>query len=259
LDLPGDEGFGTPANVLRVLRENRDIQWDDLRRIIGAYPSTRVMRLQRTLEGLKRAKIIDFETDPRSEGGWEEFIKGPIKLTSSWYDIQAALNISLVDLAKQSRPGSMIVEPFFGRPSSQGSQIDLFVLMPFIPKLKPVYDDHIIGVANSLSLRAVRGDDIFSTDAIIKDVWEAINLAKVIIADCTGKNANVFYELGIAHTIGKEVIMITQDIEDIPFDVRHIRSLVYEYTPRGMKEFEIQLKKALRYILGIWTYTRDHG
>jgi hypothetical protein len=95
----------------------------------------------------------------------------------------------------------------------------------------------------------------FLQGRVIEDIWVAINSAKVIIADCTGRNPNVFYELGMAHTIGKEVVLITQDIDDIPFDVRHIRFIVYEYTPRGMKEFEVQLKKTLRYILGIWSRT----
>jgi hypothetical protein len=129
----------------------------------GASPSIKALTLLRTLEGLKRAGIISFDTDDRFGLYEGDSIKGPIRLTSSWQHIQSGLNISLVELAKQSRPGSMTIRPLFGRPSSQGSQIDLFVLMPFAPELKPVFDDHIRGVANSLSLHAVRGDDLFST------------------------------------------------------------------------------------------------
>jgi hypothetical protein len=80
----------------------------------------------------------------------------------------------------------------------------------------------------------------------MKDVWSAIYYSEVVIADCTGRNPNVFYEIGIAHTLGKETVLIAQQIDDIPFDVRHIRSIVYEYTPRGVREFEKKLEETLR-------------
>jgi hypothetical protein len=51
--------------------------------------------------------------------------------------------------------------------------------------------------------------------------------------------------MGIAHTLGKPVVLITQREEDVPFDIRHIRFNKYEYTPRGMKELESFLKSML--------------
>ena len=80
--------------------------------------------------------------------------------------------------------------------------------------------------------------------AIVEDIWESINRARILIADLTGKNPNVFYEVGIAHTVGKEVILTTQNIDDVPFDLRHLRHIQYTYTPRGMEAFEQQLRKA---------------
>lgn len=77
------------------------------------------------------------------------------------------------------------------------------------------------------------------------DIWSAIFLADWIIADCTGRNPNVFYEIGIAHTVGKRVILITQDEKDVPFDVRHIRYFNYTFTPRGMKKLEESLTSTL--------------
>jgi len=68
----------------------------------------------------------------------------------------------------------------------------------------------------------------------------------VIVADCTGKNPNVFYELGIAHTLGKPVIIITQSARRYPFDIKHIRYIQYEYTPGGLKSFEKKLAEFLR-------------
>ena len=80
----------------------------------------------------------------------------------------------------------------------------------------------------------------------MKDVWSAIYYSEAVIADCTGRNPNVFYEIGIAHTLGRKTVLIAQQIDDIPFDVRHIRSIIYEYTPRGVREFEKKLEDTLR-------------
>jgi guanylate kinase len=119
-----------------------------------------------------------------------------------------------------------------------------FVLMPFREEMNPIYDDHIASVCSELSLKSLRADKIFSTNPIIDDIKESVSNAQVIIADLTENNPNVFYEVGICHAIGKNVILITQN-HDIPFDVRHLRCLIYKYTPRGMKEFEDKLRSTL--------------
>jgi len=85
------------------------------------------------------------------------------------------------------------------------------------------------------------------------DIWEAICAARIIVADCTGRNPNVFYEAGLAHTVGKPVVLLTQNKDDIPFDLRHIRYIDYEFTPRGMAIFEERLLKTLIDELGINT------
>ena len=66
--------------------------------------------------------------------------------------------------------------------------------------------------------------------SIIDDICNSILGADVVVADCTGQNPNVFYELGIAHTLGKDVILLTQSIDDIPFDISHLRFIEYENT-----------------------------
>jgi hypothetical protein len=116
---------------------------------------------------------------------------------------------------------------------------------PFLDELKPVYEDHVKAVATRINVTVSRADDFFAASSIISDVWNAINRAKVLIADCTGRNPNVFYELGIAHTLGKPVILIAQSKDDIPFDVQHIRAILYDFTPREMQKFESTLKRTL--------------
>ena len=125
-----------------------------------------------------------------------------------------------------------------------------FVLMPFTTEyhLKEVYEDNIQTTVHNCGMTCLRADDILNNDAIIEDIWGQINKAKVIIADLTGKNPNVFYELGIAHTIGKEVIMISQNIDDVPFDLRYLRVIVYETTQRGTKFLQAQLTDTINIV-----------
>lgn len=65
------------------------------------------------------------------------------------------------------------------------------------------------------------------------------------------KNPNVFYEIGLAHAVGKEVIIISQTIEDVPFDLRHLRCFVYQDSVAGFRRLETQLQKALMTIDGL--------
>ena len=126
-----------------------------------------------------------------------------------------------------------------------------FMVMPFGPEdLQIVYDDFVKPVVEfKCGLTCVRGDDMFGSDVIIENVLAAICEAKVVIADLTGQNPNVFYEVGVAHAIGAPVLLLTQSLSDVPFDLRHRRVLVYEYSPRGCKRLESHLEEHLRQIL----------
>ena len=86
----------------------------------------------------------------------------------------------------------------------------------------PVYEDHIKKVCAELELTCKRADDIFGASQIINDVWGPHRWLQGFIADCTGRNPNVFYELGIAPLLGQSVEIVAQAEADIPFDIRHI-------------------------------------
>ena len=121
-----------------------------------------------------------------------------------------------------------------------------FVIMPFRDNFNRIYKNNVKPIAKKLGYRVIRADDIFTPTVIIEDIWEHINKAKFIIADVTGRNPNVFYELGIAHTVGKKVIMITQSDEDIPFDVKHIRHFRYADNESGWKKLENDLENSIK-------------
>ena len=102
-----------------------------------------------------------------------------------------------------------------------------FILMPFSDEFEPVHEA-IRAAITEARLRPLRADDIFSTRSGMEKILRGIAEAEVVIADMTGRNANVFYEAGIAHTIKDNVVLLTQDINDIPFDFRHIDHIEYK-------------------------------
>lgn len=126
----------------------------------------------------------------------------------------------------------------------------VFVLSPFSEPFNTIYTDHVRPTVQSITgLNCIRADDIYDNRPIIEDIWKAINEARVVISELTGKNPNVFYETGIAHTVGKEVILLTQSMDDVPFDLRHLRCIVYDYTPRGVATMETNLRNTISNIL----------
>jgi Mrr N-terminal domain len=180
-----------------------------------------------------------------------------IRVTELLFRLQNALGISLVSLASFNPRYSMIVEPLFGLPGTLPESLDVFVLMPFKDDMLPVYQDHIKPTCESLELTVRRGDYFFTADSVVQDIWKAIVSARLIVADCTDRNPNVFYEIGLAHAIGKPTILLTQKSEDVPFDLRHLRYVAYQLTPRGMREFETTFRETVRNALGMSTSARE--
>ena len=99
--------------------------------------------------------------------------------------------------------------------------------MPFDTELNDVYNLFISKTLIEEGFEVTRADNINNQQNILHDIVGAIVQSDIIVADLTGSNANVFYELGIAHTFDKPVILLTQDIEDVPFDLRSNRLLIY--------------------------------
>jgi hypothetical protein len=120
-----------------------------------------------------------------------------------------------------------------------------FVLMPFNEAMDQVYGYCIKPMVEECGLDPLRADEIYGSTSIIEDIQSHIREAAVVIADLTGKNPNVMYELGYADAFGKTVIIITQDMEDVPFDVRHRRCLIYRSDLKGTAKLGDQLGKSI--------------
>jgi hypothetical protein len=104
----------------------------------------------------------------------------------------------------------------------EGTVIDnqVSVMMPFSKDFDRVYKI-IKGTCESIGMQCHRADEVWKDSAIIQDVFDLIFTSSVVIADLSGRNPNVFYEVGIAHTLGKFVVPIVQNTSDISFDVGH--------------------------------------
>jgi hypothetical protein len=118
------------------------------------------------------------------------------------------------------------------------------VMMPFHPHFDSVYGT-LKSAAESVGLHCRRADDIWENPAVMQDVVSLIDRSHIVICDCTGRNPNVFYEIGIAHTLGRDVLLITQNEADIPFDLRHLRFVHYLNNGEGLKALAERLMPRL--------------
>lgn len=124
----------------------------------------------------------------------------------------------------------------------------LSVMMPFDAQFDDVYAT-IKAAAEESNMQCLRADDIWESDAIIQDIVSLINKSRVIVCDFSNRNANVFYEVGIAHTLGRDVIMISQSNADIPFDLRHLRYIPYLNNGEGREKLRERLRQRIQKLL----------
>lgn len=101
--------------------------------------------------------------------------------------------------------------------------------MPFRPELNYFYLYVQQYLSDEHGIHCERGDHKILTKPLLEKIRSQILEADVIIADITGRNPNVLYELGLADAYGKRVILITQDSsEDVPTDIKHLEFIKYE-------------------------------
>lgn len=91
----------------------------------------------------------------------------------------------------------------------------------------------------------INAGDMDNQQNILKDIVVGISSADIIVADLTGNNPNVFYELGLAHAMNKKVIIITQAIDELPFDIKSYRAFQYSMMFYKIPELKEELKKNL--------------
>jgi hypothetical protein len=130
----------------------------------------------------------------------------------------------------------------------------IFVIMPFRPRWSKDVWKTIKDAISSSKIKCIRADEQRGMQ-ILEDIWQGLCEASIVIVDVTGRNANVYYELGIAHVLGRRVILITQDVADIPFDTHVYRHIEYKCgshpknRKQAMRKLSKQLKEQVQWVL----------
>jgi hypothetical protein len=126
------------------------------------------------------------------------------------------------------------------RATAEAIRDTCFIITPFGGWFDEYYEDIFRPAIEAAGLNATRADDLYRPGTIVNDIWKFAQDAKVILADLTHKNPNVFYELGLAHALAKPAILITESIDDVPFDLRSLRVLQYD---KNRSDWGEQLKE----------------
>ncbi len=124
-----------------------------------------------------------------------------------------------------------------------------FVVMPFTSIGDLVFSIVIEPAGAAAGYQVVRADTVLNQRAVMEDIVRGIQQADLVICDMTGKNANVFYELGLAHAMHKPTVLLAQSTTDMPFDLKAYRTVIYEvsFTPDG--QFTSSLSSELQPLL----------
>lgn len=141
-----------------------------------------------------------------------------------------------------------------------------FVIMPFGDSQKEpekartlnlIYNDWIKSAVESIKVPNRENEKIICHRAdksarpgeIITHVIENLVLSDIVIADLSGRNPNVFYELGVRHSVNNNTILIADNLEDVPFDLRGLRTITYKYEPEQMLKLQKSIKEAIKEII----------
>lgn len=184
-----------------------------------------------------------------------------IIVASSGFSTQArqaaeSLGVRLLDFEELNSLAAR-VRPVVKRPRIEEQTPDrpyVFVLMPFDEKFDDIYYFGIRGAVEDAGMICERADEILHAGGVIERIEGQIHRADVIVADMTDLNPNVFYEVGIAHTLGKLVALVVQDVNQIPFDLRGKNHIVYGGKIKLLREklhaLLIRLEQVLRSNIG---------
>jgi hypothetical protein len=130
---------------------------------------------------------------------------------------------------------------------------EAFVVMQFGDPYDDLYKDVIVPTCADLGFEARRADDVYSPGIVLQDIVTGLIRSQVVIAEITPVNANVFYELGYAHALGKQTILLAERGRTLPFDVSGYRCIFYDNTIGGKAVVQDSLTRHLRNILGAVT------
>ncbi len=103
----------------------------------------------------------------------------------------------------------------------------IFVLTPFAPEERAVFDA-IADVCSDVGFNVARGDEYRAEGDILPQIIEGIVAARIVIANISSRNPNVFFELGIAMALGKPTLLLSDTLSEVPFDLQSRRIIVFK-------------------------------
>jgi len=143
-----------------------------------------------------------------------------------------------------------VVIILFGRGSpkmaNERRPFSIFVVMPFDDEFRDTYELGIKPACIEAGADCERVDEQLFLENILERIYGQIEKADLIVAEMSGRNPNVFYEIGYAHGIGKHAILLTRNADDIPFDLKHFPHVVYEGKITKLKS---ELQKTVRWCI----------
>ncbi|ELA8081255.1 hypothetical protein RGL38_001668 [Vibrio parahaemolyticus] len=155
-------------------------------------------------------------------------------------------NVSVSTAPTESTKSIVFTPNIFQIPDTEVESDLVSIMMPFAG-----FDDvhqGIVRACKQAGYRCQRADDIWEHSTILQDIFSLIYRSKIVIADFSGRNPNVMYEVGIAHTLGKIVIPISQTLEHIPSDLQGHRIQTYLKNGEGIDKLETALAAKLKSI-----------
>jgi ribosomal protein S1 len=134
-------------------------------------------------------------------------------------------------------------------------QGNCFVIMPYGVKKRPdgrevkwdkIYEEVFAPAISDIGMTPIRADDIYGAQPLREHIWRGIQEAELVVADLTGRNPNVLYELGLADLIGKRIVLVTMDEQDFPSDIVDYHRITYTEESTGLVTFTRELQRNLR-------------
>jgi hypothetical protein len=143
------------------------------------------------------------------------------------------------------RKKHMLVNPHFSNREFQSQPMSSLVIMPLEAYWSQPLWQQIRKLLSNLGYDSMQAEALFQEN-VLENTWTRMNEVDLVIADLTYKHPDVFYKLGVAHTLGKKVVLITQHSRDIPPDFRFFPTIVYDNNLPGLEKLNQQLIEIIR-------------
>lgn len=223
-----------------------------------AYPS---MAPEQVLASLQTCGAVEFLFEDRDPDGevmslesslllalldWRKtgHCDGKVCPTGLVKSLRDAIGFSLSATRDLNVPGAeVIVSVLPDAPNAKSA--DVATLMPFRGSRRAVYEKSIRPACEAIGVSCMRADEFYGSKHVMAEIVSLIKKARIVVSDISELNPNVLYETGLAHALGKRVLIITERGTEVPFDVQHLRRIEYSVGSRGEKQLSAALETAL--------------